>query len=280
MSSNKKNNFGGFSYFMKGWVYVITNMAMPGLIKVSFSMKDPEIRAIELNHTGTPHPYAVEYDVLVENPHDIEQTIHKQLHAKQEGKEWFRCTPEEAVAAVKVVVGSGALLENYKLADRARVEALHQQNLAKNASEKTRVAQNAASLASLKAKDFVMFTAYLAKKADESSKRAIASAQRAVDKSKTWCSQTQTFLNGDRYNGERKDGERNGYGVQTYTNGDRYEGEWKDGEKNGFGIYTWDYGGRYEGEFRDNKFNGYGIEFKTDGSILKAGFWQDDKTIY
>ncbi len=70
---------------MKGWVYVISNKAMPGLIKVGFSMKDTEIRANELNHTGTPHPYVVEYDVLVESPRDVEQNIHKKLHAKQEG---------------------------------------------------------------------------------------------------------------------------------------------------------------------------------------------------
>ena len=85
---------------MKGWVYVITNKAMPGLVKVGFSMKDTEIRASELNHTGTPHPYVVEYDVLVENPHNVEQSIHRKLHAKQEGKEWFHCTPEEAVGTL------------------------------------------------------------------------------------------------------------------------------------------------------------------------------------
>jgi len=33
---------------MKGWVYVITNKAMPGLVKIGFSMKDTEIRASEL----------------------------------------------------------------------------------------------------------------------------------------------------------------------------------------------------------------------------------------
>lgn len=134
---------------MKGWVYVITNKSLLGLVKVGFSMKDPEIRANELNHTGSPHPYDVEYDVLVENPRDVEQSIHKKLHAKREGKEWFRCTPEEAVAAIKAFVGSAALLENYKRVDRVRAEAHHQQNLAQNASAKAREAQNAASLASL-----------------------------------------------------------------------------------------------------------------------------------
>ena len=42
---------------MKGWVYVISNQAMPDLVKVGFSTKDPTLRASELNHTGSPHPY-------------------------------------------------------------------------------------------------------------------------------------------------------------------------------------------------------------------------------
>jgi hypothetical protein len=40
---------------MRGWIYVISNNSMPGLVKVGYSMKDPEERAKELDHTGTPH---------------------------------------------------------------------------------------------------------------------------------------------------------------------------------------------------------------------------------
>jgi hypothetical protein len=50
---------------MKGWVYVISNKAMEGLIKVGHSTKDPELRAQELDHTGSPHPYIVEYEMLI-----------------------------------------------------------------------------------------------------------------------------------------------------------------------------------------------------------------------
>jgi len=38
---------------MKGWVYVITNKAMPSLVKVGFLTKDPGLRAKELGNTGT-----------------------------------------------------------------------------------------------------------------------------------------------------------------------------------------------------------------------------------
>ena len=74
---------------MKGWVYIITTKSMSDLVKIGFSTKDPQARAAELNHTGNPHPYRVEYDVLVDDPRKIEQTIHgvlkeKNLHEIQE----------------------------------------------------------------------------------------------------------------------------------------------------------------------------------------------------
>lgn len=115
---------------MKGWVYVISNKAMPNLIKVGYSMKDPGLRAAELNHTGSPHPYVVDYEVLVENPREVEQTVHGRLRNLREGKEWFRCSAEEAIAGIKAVVGPSAQVENYKRADRERAEAIHRQKTA------------------------------------------------------------------------------------------------------------------------------------------------------
>ena len=108
---------------MKGWVYVITNKAMPGVVKIGFSLKDPELRASELNHTGAPHPYEVAYEALVEDPRDIEQRTHKALSDRSEGKEWFRLTVEEAVVAIQRNAGQKILAESYKSADRAKAES-------------------------------------------------------------------------------------------------------------------------------------------------------------
>lgn len=112
---------------MKGWVYVITNKAMPGIVKVGYSMKDPELRAAELNHTGSPHPYVVDYVVLVDEPRDIEQATHNLLRAHREGKEWFRCAAEDAVAAIKSVAGSQVQAEDYKRVNRLRAEEIVRQ---------------------------------------------------------------------------------------------------------------------------------------------------------
>jgi T5orf172 domain len=115
--ATNNNSQGGV---MKGWVYVISNAAMPGLVKVGYSTKDPEISAQDLNHTGSPHPYIVEYEMLVEDPYEVEQQAHRLLSAKNEGKEWFRCPAEEAVVAIKQAAGTKIVTETYKRSERAR----------------------------------------------------------------------------------------------------------------------------------------------------------------
>jgi hypothetical protein len=96
---------------IRGWVYAISNPSMPGLVKVGFSTKDPSLRANELGGTGSPTPFEVIYDVLVLNPRDCEQKVHKTLTPHHHGKEWFRCSPQEAVSAIRSVVGNGAIAE-------------------------------------------------------------------------------------------------------------------------------------------------------------------------
>ncbi|ALA58387.1 GIY-YIG nuclease family protein [Nitrospira moscoviensis] len=109
---------------MKGWVYVISNPAMPGLIKVGHSTKDPELRARELSSTGSPHPYIVEYEMLIEQPARVEQQAHNALKNWRERKEWFRCSCEEAIAAIQRSAGSGVIHESFKRADRERSAAI------------------------------------------------------------------------------------------------------------------------------------------------------------
>lgn len=126
---------------MKGWVYVISNDAMPGLIKIGYSMKDPALRAAELNHTGSPHPYLVDYEVLVDNPREIEQAVHRRLSYRREGKEWFRCSAEDAIAEIKAIVGASALNENFTRADRVKAEIIARKNA--EAAEVRRQAEEA-----------------------------------------------------------------------------------------------------------------------------------------
>lgn len=101
---------------MKGWVYIITTRSMPDLVKVGFSTKDPDLRAAELNNTGNPHPYKVEYEVLVNEPRNVEQIAHRLLKNKDfhENKEWFNCSIELAVIAIREAADGGIFLENIR----------------------------------------------------------------------------------------------------------------------------------------------------------------------
>ncbi|MDE2370279.1 MAG: GIY-YIG nuclease family protein [Burkholderiales bacterium] len=92
---------------VRGWVYVIVNKAMPGVVKVGHSMKDPVLRARELGGTGIPHPFEVAFDDVVEDPRRIELQAHSVLEECRESanREWFRCGVGEAVAALCSVSG-------------------------------------------------------------------------------------------------------------------------------------------------------------------------------
>ncbi|HRQ70267.1 MAG TPA: GIY-YIG nuclease family protein [bacterium] len=117
---------------MKGWVYIITNPAMPDRCKVGFSTKDPELRAQELNNTGVPYSYVVEYEVLVENPQKHEQEAHRRLEikGKHDAKEWFKCSPEEAVLEIRTAIGDDKIIiENYKRIEKEKAEKLIKKQL-------------------------------------------------------------------------------------------------------------------------------------------------------
>ena len=111
---------------MKGWVYIITTKSMPNLVKVGFSTKDPELRAAELNNTGNPYPYEVAYDVLVNEPRNIEQVTHNILKNKgvHESKEWFNCSIEIAVEAIRKASAGGILLENTSFSKSSTVKRI------------------------------------------------------------------------------------------------------------------------------------------------------------
>ncbi|MDR4507798.1 MAG: GIY-YIG nuclease family protein [Candidatus Brocadiaceae bacterium] len=109
---------------MKGWVYIISNKGMPGLIKVGYSMQDPKIRAQQMNNEGVPHPHIVDYEILIENPKLIEKKVHRALLKFHEGKEWFRCSCEEAIIEIKKISCPDIIIENYIRANREKAERI------------------------------------------------------------------------------------------------------------------------------------------------------------
>lgn len=108
-----------------------------------------------------------------------------------------------------------------------------------------------------------------------------------------------TSSDGGKYEGNCKDGKRDGYGVYSAANGAKYEGQFKDnrydgkgklalpdgatyvgdfshGKLDGRGTYTFANGNKYVGEFKDGKKNGAGVFHFADGK-KKTCNWVDDK---
>jgi len=77
---------------------------------------------------------------------------------------------------------------------------------------------------------------------------------------------TLIFSDGNKYEGEWKDGEINGRGTYTYYDGNQYIGEFKKWKKHGQGTYTWSDGNKYEGEWKDGEINGRGTYTYYDGN--------------
>ena len=56
------------------YIYVLTNPAMPGLVKIGRTdAADPEERAKQLYTTGVPVPFVVEFAGRVDDPQKVEQ---------------------------------------------------------------------------------------------------------------------------------------------------------------------------------------------------------------
>ena len=69
------------------------------------------------------------------------------------------------------------------------------------------------------------------------------------------------------------------YGKTQYPNGDRYEGEYRNGVRQGTGSYTYANGAKYVGEYKDGYFHGHGIEYTSTGNINRQGQWVKGKFI-
>src|SRR5688500_6481041 len=86
-----------------GWVYVLSNPDMPGLVKIGQSAADPDLRASELHTTGVPSPFAVEYKGLFENYASLERAVHQSLseHRHNSTREFFRISSAQAVSRIR-----------------------------------------------------------------------------------------------------------------------------------------------------------------------------------
>ena len=85
----------------EGWVYVVTNKSLPGLVKVGYTTQ-PDVNG-EIDQAGLPYPHEVAYQAWVSTPQEVEQSVHQVLDTWQENGGWFRCSAARAQYAIELL---------------------------------------------------------------------------------------------------------------------------------------------------------------------------------
>lgn len=85
-------------------VYVLTNEAMPGLVKIGCTQSDLAARVRSLFQTGVPLPFEVFYACEVSNCKFVEKQLHDAFgdHRVSKSREFFRISPERVKAALLI----------------------------------------------------------------------------------------------------------------------------------------------------------------------------------
>ena len=90
-------------------VYVLTNPAMPGLVKIGMTTRsDPQLRLNELYTTGVPLPFeCVIAREVIENGNAIEEALHTAFgpYRINPSREFFEIDPSQAEAILRVIPG-------------------------------------------------------------------------------------------------------------------------------------------------------------------------------
>ncbi len=90
-----------------GYLYILSNAAMPGLLKIGRTDRQPEQRARELHTTGVPHPFVLEHYAAVEDSANAEAQVHKLLQSNgvriSSDREFFSVSLLDAIEALSLV---------------------------------------------------------------------------------------------------------------------------------------------------------------------------------
>lgn len=113
----------------KGYVYVMVNPAMNGVVKIGMTTKHPDERAKELSSaTGVAMPYIVIYKREFQNCALAERLVHSILEEKgcrvNNNREFFQIDPTEAINLINSIPDSEPLATINNDADEEEEENL------------------------------------------------------------------------------------------------------------------------------------------------------------
>ncbi len=87
-------------------VYILSNAAMPGMVKIGqTSQDDATSRISQLYTTGVPVPFTIEYACKVDDAEEVEKALHIAFAPQRVNprREFFRLDPEQAIAILKLL---------------------------------------------------------------------------------------------------------------------------------------------------------------------------------
>jgi hypothetical protein len=87
-------------------VYVLTNPAMPDLVKIGMTTQDDvKLRQDQLYSTGVPFPFDLEYACKVDDARRVETALHIAFgpYRVNPRREFFKIEPEQAIAILKLL---------------------------------------------------------------------------------------------------------------------------------------------------------------------------------
>ena len=90
----------------EGFVYILTNEAMPGYVKIGFTTQtDWSIRVKQLDTTSIPVPFECYYAAKVSDCRNLERTLHFVFGDKRRrsNREFFTIEPDLAKAIIELV---------------------------------------------------------------------------------------------------------------------------------------------------------------------------------
>ena len=90
---------------MEGSVYVLTNPAMPNMVKIGKTTRDVELRLADLYSTGVPLPFECEYAAKVKDVDKTEKAFHTAFEPSRVNpkREFFNINPEQAIAVLSLM---------------------------------------------------------------------------------------------------------------------------------------------------------------------------------
>ena len=89
-------------HVINGYVYILSNPAMPGLLKIGYTERDVQERVKELSNTGIPSPFEIEAVFESSKPYQDEQKIHNYFSKFKDSnnREFFNIDLKEALNTI------------------------------------------------------------------------------------------------------------------------------------------------------------------------------------